>query len=91
MLRRGRALPAQACSGDNPIYVCEFLKQSSSEPHIHNAASVAIEVMKTDKSVEVIEDDSTHRSEIREPQIDRDAATAIVTERERALVASRHP
>ena len=67
------------------------MQQSSLEPHIHNAASVAIEVMKTDKSVEVIQDDSTHHCEFREPQIDRDAATAIVTGRERALVASRHP
>ena len=73
----GERLPAHAYSGDNPIYVCELVKQSSLEPHIHNAATVAIEVMKTDKSVEVIEDDSTHHNEIREPQIDRDAATAI--------------
>ena len=55
------------------------MQQSSLEPHIHNAASVAIEVMKTDKSVEAIQDDSTHHCEFREPQIDRDAATAIVT------------
>jgi hypothetical protein len=48
------------------------VKQFTLEPQIDNAATVAIEVMKTDKSVEVIQDDSTHHSEIREPQIDRD-------------------
>ncbi|MFZ0849588.1 MAG: hypothetical protein WAO08_10345 [Hyphomicrobiaceae bacterium] len=42
--------------------------------------------MKTDKSVEVVQDDSTHHCEFRKPQIDCDAATAIVTGRERAPI-----
>jgi hypothetical protein len=62
------------------------VKQASLKPQIRNAASIATKVMKTDKSVEVIYDDSTHHIKMREPQIDGDAATAIVTGRERAPI-----
>lgn len=44
--------------------------RNSLEPHIHNAPPVATQVIKANKSVEMIHDDGSHRFRFREPQID---------------------
>ena len=60
--------------------------RKSLEPHIHNAPSVAAKVIKADKSVEVIHDDGTHHFRFREPQIDGNAAAAVLSGGERAPI-----
>ena len=56
------------------------------EPHIRDAPSVATQIIKAYKSVEVINDDGTHRVRFCEPQIDGDAAPAVLSGGERAPI-----
>ena len=56
------------------------------EPHVRDAPSVAPEVIKAPKSVKVIHDNGTHRFGFGEPQIDGNAAAAVLTSGERAPI-----
>ena len=54
-------------------------RHRSLEPHIHDAPSVATKVIEADESVEVIHDDGAHHFRFRKPQIDGNAAAAVLT------------
>ena len=53
-------------------------REGALEPHVRDAASVAAQVVEADKPVEVIDDDGGDRLRFRQPQIDGDAAAAVL-------------
>ena len=53
-------------------------REGALEPHVRDAPSVAAQVVEADKSVEVIHDDGGDRLRFRQPQIDGDAAAAVL-------------
>src|ERR1700736_2571284 len=61
-------------------------RQTCSEPHVCHAAPVATEVVEGLEPVEMFHGDGADGGRFSEPQVDRDAAAAVFTGRERAPV-----